>query len=178
VDLGFQNGANYALVSYLCNVLSGISVTIYKPSNLLKEPGESKCGSGAAFTNLIVDFFPPQPIEATKFAGELYDLARNTLSHSLGVLDDGSPKVLLKRTLRGSDLGVAWTNEQLNELECGHFQLPGPSIEIDGSVWTLRVERFYLDCLCLLKQLIADEDQMRAAENRLASGVTIWRLRP
>src|ERR1700682_6366665 len=59
-DVGIKPGCNFAIVSTICNLLSGISTTIYKPAHLIHEV-KSKCESKRAFQGLIRDFFPYVP---------------------------------------------------------------------------------------------------------------------
>src|SRR5688572_12840318 len=80
-DIGIEPGCNFAIASTLCNLLSGISITIYKPSAVLHD-GKSKYRSGDAFKALVRDFFPYSPPASNDFANELYQLCRNPLSHS------------------------------------------------------------------------------------------------
>ena len=53
-DIGITPGCNFAIVSSLCNLISGISTTIYKPPGLLHEVRSPNCGSARAFRELVV----------------------------------------------------------------------------------------------------------------------------
>jgi hypothetical protein len=54
-DVGIQTGCNLAVSATLCNILSGIATTIYKPAHLLNEL-QSGYRSEKAFQNLVQDF--------------------------------------------------------------------------------------------------------------------------
>jgi hypothetical protein len=60
-DMGITPGCNFAIVSSLCNLISGISTTLFKPSGLLHEARSPSCGSARAFRELVADFFPYTP---------------------------------------------------------------------------------------------------------------------
>src|SRR5437899_3216432 len=81
-DVGIGTGCNLAVSATLCNLLSGISTTMYKPAQLLHEV-RSNCRPARAFEGLVQDFFPYTPPGAVDFPKELYDYARNPLVHSL-----------------------------------------------------------------------------------------------
>src|SRR4051812_6582998 len=44
-DIGITPGCNFAILSSLCNLISGISTTIFKPPSLLHEVRSPNCGS-------------------------------------------------------------------------------------------------------------------------------------
>jgi hypothetical protein len=174
-DVGIEPGCNFAVTSTLCNLISGISTTIYKPAQLLGEL-RSRYRTGAAFCDLVRDFFPYVPSGATDFPKELYQLCRNPLSHSVALLDALSPVVSFTRIFDPSHDGVGWSDKELDDLEQPdtHFSLPR-GIVINGQNWTLHCDSFYLDVINLLRGLIANVGQMQAAEDRFSKGVFNWR---
>jgi hypothetical protein len=101
-DVGIAPGCNFAITSTLCNLISGASTTIYKPAALLHE-AKSKYGSKAAFRDLVRNFFPSTPAGTTDFPEDLYQLCRNPLAHSAGLMDAASPVVSFKRIFDGGD---------------------------------------------------------------------------
>src|SRR5947207_2833292 len=84
-DIGIQPGCNFAITSTLCNLLSGISTTIYRPTALPDE-AQTRYDSGPAFRDLVRDFFPYTPPGDADFPAELYRLCRNPLAHAAGLM--------------------------------------------------------------------------------------------
>src|SRR5262245_54739625 len=76
-DIGITPGCNFAIVSSLCNLISGISTTIFKPPDLLQAVRSPECGSARAFRELVGGFFPYMPPGAGNFPQQLYNLCRN-----------------------------------------------------------------------------------------------------
>ncbi len=179
-DIGIRPGCNFAIVSSLCNLISGISTTIYKPSHLLQEVQSPKCGSARAFHGLIRDYFPYTPPGAVDFPQQLYDLCRNPMAHSAGLMDARAPVVAFARIFDPSHDSFGWSDEQLEDLERPdrpQFSLPYPGIAIDQTRWTLHCDSFYMDVIDMLRHLNADPTQMQAAEKRFSHRVYNWRRR-
>ncbi len=173
-DVGIETGCNLALSTMLCNILSGISTTVYKPANLLHEV-KSECGAGAAFRGLVRDFFPYTPPGAVDFPKELYDYARNSLVHALG-MDKNVWRAVYTRVLHNPHPDSGWTDQELNDLESGRWKISShPSVGIAGQQWTMYCDSFYFDAIELLRRLASDTAQMQAAENRFQQGVYNWR---
>jgi hypothetical protein len=175
-DIGIRASCNFGVASTLCNLLSGISTTIYKPADLLHE-AQSNCGAGRAFQGLIRDFFPYQPHGAVDFPRELYEYARNPLVHALGLANAAPPVVslLLGRVLHVPHPDSGWTDHELNDLESGRYNMTVPGVEINSQGWALYADSFYFDVIELLRRLTADAAQMQAAETRFQQGVYNWR---
>lgn len=173
-DVGIQTGCNLALSGALCNILSGISTTLYKPAHLHHET-QSSCGSGEAFRGLVRDFFPNHPVGAVDFPKQLYDYARNPLVHALGI-DANSWPVVYGRVLHSPHPDSGWTDQELNDLESGRWRIDArPSIVIDSQKWTMHCDTFYFDVIELLRRLTTNSAQMHAAESRFQQGVYNWR---
>jgi hypothetical protein len=166
-DVGITAGCNFAIVSSLCNLISGISTTIFKPS--------TGNGSGHAFQELVRNFFPYAPHGATDFPKQLYDLCRNPMAHSAGLMNASSPIVQFTRVFDPSHDGVGWSDKDLENLELRAFSLPLPGIVVDQNRWTLHCDSFYLDVIETLRRLNADAAQVAAAEGRFALGEYNWR---
>jgi hypothetical protein len=175
-EVGITPGCNFAITSTLYNLLSGISTTIYKPPHLLHE-AESAYGAGPAFRDLVRDFFPYTPAGANNFPRELYQLCRNPLAHSVGLVGAEAPVVSFTRIFHASHAGEGWSDQELNDLERPGtpFRLQHPGIVVNGRRWTLHCDSFYLDVIDLLRRLTADATQMAAAEQRFGQGVFNWR---
>jgi hypothetical protein len=96
--VGIRTSCNFAIAAMLCNILSGISRTIYMPPDLLGQLHSNR-GSQRVFVSLVQEFFPYSP--GVNFAAELYEYARNPLAHSAGVLNPTPPivSVLMGRVL-------------------------------------------------------------------------------
>lgn len=177
-DIGITPGCNFAIVSTLCNLVSGISTTIYKPPGTLNDNSSPNYGSARAFRDLVTDFFPYVPAGATDFPCELYQLCRNPMAHSAGLMDALSPVVFFTRILDPSHPDVGWTDRELEDLErpdTPQFNLPLAGIVIDSKRWTLHCDSFYLDVIEMLRRVCANSVQMKAAEGRFAQGVYNWR---
>ncbi len=157
-EIGIQPGRNFAAAATLCNLISGISVVLYTPE-------DPKGGSGKKFKQLLEEFYPWEPQENREDkAKTIYDLIRNPLSHSLGVLKKGSlPIGIAKNSL---------TEAQLEEIENSKVRpvwVPlavagGPS-KYDLSVWGL-----YWGVFHLVRRLAKDAKQMQKAEERISEG--------
>jgi len=174
-DVGITPGCNFAITSTLCNLLSGISTTVYKPTALLHED-RSRYRTGAAFQDLVRDFFPYTPPGAADFPAELYQLCRNPLAHSAGLTNAATPVVSFTRIFDAGHEGVGWSDAELNELERrGHAHGLHPGIVINGPRWTLHCDSFYLDVINLVRRITDSSDQMQSAERRFAAGVYNWR---
>lgn len=155
----------------LCNLISGVSTTIFKPPALLHEQ-RSECGSSRAFQEVIAGYFPSTPPRVANFPKQLYGLCRNPLAHSAGVSDEPRPVVTFTRILDASHPEAGWTDKELDDLEHPRrpFRLAHPGIVADGERWTVHCDSFYLDVIEMLRRLNANEQQMRAAEDRVQPG--------
>src|SRR4051812_20698431 len=60
-EIGITPACNFAIATTLCNLISGISTTLYKPQAVLNVVQSPEIGSGAAFKGLINDYFRPVP---------------------------------------------------------------------------------------------------------------------
>lgn len=177
-EVGITPACNFAIVSSLCNLISGISTTIFKPADLLHEV-QSKCGSSRAFRSLVEGFFPYTPPGSNRFPEQLYQLCRNPMAHSAGLMDASSPVVFFTRIFDSAHPNVGWSDEELEDIERPDrpFSLPHPGIVVDPNRWTLHCDSFYMDVIDIMRRLDADPIQLRAAETRFSQGVYNWRLR-
>lgn len=155
--VGIVAGCNFAAAAALCNLISGISRVLYTP----KAP---KIGSGTRFKELLENFYPWDPRERkAENAKVIYDLVRNPLTHSLGVLSNSSLPICIRkgplteaqlRRIEDSSVRPSWAPQAVTRASIGY----------DLSVWGL-----YWGVFHLLRRLAKDTKQMQAAEKRLKS---------
>ena len=82
IDSAGYGGCNFAVATVLCNIVSGISVTIFRPPSL----SNNRIGSGRVFRQLLENFYPwEQGDNGGEGAEALYSYFRNPLTHALGV---------------------------------------------------------------------------------------------
>lgn len=164
---GLEHGCNFAVTDRLCSLISGLSVTIFMPSNLV---GGERIGSGGTYRQLIENFYPWAPEENRREATQvLYDLIRNPFAHSLGVHEQSGYIVNVQKE--------PLTSEQIEDLERSQTQpsrLP-PGLSRSGQCWTLDARGFYRDVFHMFWNLTRDEQQMNEAEERFSAGLIIWR---
>ncbi|SRR5258706_11701146 len=165
-DVGIDPGCNFAIVSTLCNLISGVSSTIYKPL--------SGRGSGYAFRELVRTFFPYTPSGAADFPKQLYAFCRNPLVHAVGLKNAASPIVSFTRVFDPSHERIGWSDKELGDLERGSFRLSLPGVVVQSKKWTIHCESFYLDVIDMIRNLHADTAQMQAAESRFHKGDYNW----
>lgn len=176
-DIGITPGCNFAIISSLCNLISGISTTIHKPADLPDEPGGLRYRSARAFCELVRDFFPYMPPGIDDFPNRLYHLCRNPLAHSVGLTNAASPVVFFTRIFDPAHPGIGWSDQELEDIERPDrpFTFPHPGIVIGPEQWTVHCDSLYIDVICMLRRLNADPVQMQAAETRFSQGVYNWR---
>lgn len=158
-------GCNFAATVTLCNIISGISVTISRPPNGV--------GTGKAFKQFLVEFYPwtedteQQKEEKSKI---LYDFFRNPLMHALGIHEEPDYQISCdKRPL--TEEGV----EGIETLSPTRPEWLGPSLSGADRKWTLDVPGFYRDVLYMLCNLANDKKQVSDAEKRFSKGEIRWR---
>jgi hypothetical protein len=94
-------GCNFASVATLCNVVSGVSVSLFKPKRTkkLRKRKKEKLGSGDYFHRLLWTFYPWDPGERkVQKSKRIYSLVRNPLAHSLGEHDDPDDEITIQKT--------------------------------------------------------------------------------
>lgn len=157
-QVGIGAGCNFAVVATLCNLISGISVVLYTP----KGPNG---GSGKKFKELLEEFYPWEPGEKkAEKAKVIYDLVRNPLAHSLGVLKKGSlPISIVKDTL---------TEAQLEEMENSSVRPIWVPLAVTGgsTKYVLSVWGLYWGVFHLVWRLAKSTNQMHQADKRIAKG--------
>jgi len=111
---------------------------------VLYTPKEPNSGSGKKFKELLCEFYPWDSGEnKEEKAKVIYDLIRNPLAHSLGVLNRSSLPISISKS--------ALTEDQLQEIEGTSVRptwvpqaVTGDSTGYDLSVWGLYWEVFHM----------------------------------
>ena len=172
-ELGIEHGCNFAVTDRLCSLISGISVTIFMPSNPTRRDNKGKItwvGSGEAFKHLLKNFYPWASGDSrTEGVKALYDLFRNPFAHALGVQGKCSYQICVKKD--------PLQNDQIEEIERSPTRpdwLP-PGLSGSEKQWTLDARGFYRDVFHMFWNLAKESQQMTDAEQRFLSGGIIWR---
>jgi hypothetical protein len=155
-EVGLGAGCNFAAAATLCNLISGISVVLYTP----KDPSS---GSGKKFKGLLEKFYPWEPGEKKAEKSKvIYDLVRNPLAHSLGVLKKGSLPISIMKD--------ALTEAQLEEVENSSVRPTWVPLAVtgDSTRYVLSVVGLYWGVFHLVRQLAKNARQMQQAEERIA----------
>jgi hypothetical protein len=156
--IGITGGCNFAAAAILCNLISGISVVLYTPKR-------RKAGSGEKFKSLLGDFYPWEPGEKkAEKSKAIYDLVRNPLAHSLGVLKKGSLPLSIKKG--------ALTEARLQELENASVRPNWVPLAVTGNsrAYVLSVVGLYWGVFDLVRRLAQSTKQMQQAEERIKTG--------
>lgn len=167
-DSAGYGGCNFAVATVLCNIVSGISVTVFRPSSL----SNNRIGSGRVFRQLLENFYPwEQGDNGSEGAEALYSYFRNPLTHALGVQRDQSHQIRVGKS--PSPL----QNNQIEEMEESPTRpswLP-PGLSRSGQCWTLDARGFYRGVFHMFWNLARNEQQMGMAEQRFSNEDIVWR---
>jgi hypothetical protein len=158
----------------LMNVVSGISVTLFDPSN---ERGQA----GRKFKRVLEAFYPwdtePGWGTVSPAAEEvIYDLFRNPLAHALGFQHPGpGGHIVVNRIPEGAARG--FSEQQLEELETAVQRPTGilemvrrgvrwdiPTLHHEPPKTALFIEPFYWGVRELIRRLTTDKARMAKAE--------------
>jgi hypothetical protein len=180
---GLNNGCNFAAASVVCNLISGVSVTIFQPAVIHKPDKHGNMqmiGSGEAFREFVKAFYPDPSVQRrSDVADVLYKQLRNPFAHALGVLSTGAyqleiTKVLSKNaTTPGDGLAqaeVTAIEESPDRPDTIHLGVQG-----SGKRWKIVVDFLYRDALDMMVGLAHDSTQMLQAEARFQAGTYVWR---
>ena len=172
IDDPEYGGCNFAVAATLCNLVSGISVTMFKPSKSTRmDKGKKKwIYSGTAFKQLLKNHYPWEPRDnPTDGANALYYLFRNPLTHALAVHGKSSYQIRVKKN--------SLHNEQIRQIEESPIRPNwlSPGLSGSGKQWTLDSRGFYRDVFHTFLDLAKDRQQMTEAEKRFSTGRIIWR---
>lgn len=176
-------GFNLLAVAGLCDLVSGLSVSLYKPADTKKWTvvcGTKKqvdLGTRELFTLLLEAYYPWQKGEKRKRKSAIiYKFVRNPLTHSLGMGKKSDRSIEAAKCKRDKDNNaVAWTDRELDVMERSDDLDNVPvALKRSGKKWRLVVEHFYLGLFKLLRRLAKDKTQMSEAQKRFASGKFVW----
>jgi hypothetical protein len=181
---GVANGCNFAAASVICNLLSGISVTIFQPAVTHRPPDRHGnmqiIGSGEAFREFVTAFYPEaKAARRAAVASVLSRQLRNPFAHALGVLTPGAPQLDINRVSspNAATRGDGITAAELTAIE----ELPQRPGNIPTGVqgadpnWQIIVDFLYRDALDMMVALGQDAHQMNQAEARFQAGTYAWR---
>jgi hypothetical protein len=172
-----NNGCNFASASVICNLISGVSVTLFQPAviqNPDKHGNMQMIGSGEAFKEFVKAFYPdPSPLRPSDVADVLYKQLRNPFAHALGVLRTGA-QLEIKKVLSAGD---GLTQAEVTDME-ESLQRPGGypfGVQGSGNQWEIIVDFLYRDALDMMVGLAHDTTQMQQAETRFQARTYVWR---
>lgn len=155
-------GCNFAAAAMISNLIAGASVCFYNASHkMLKNPPPA----GAHFKGILVDYFPwsTEPLPATDGARVLWKYSRNPLAHNLGLDRDGAPDIQIAKqrlvprritALEDSPARPTWA---------------APALSKSGSDYVLDVAGLYWGVHRMLHATLADQHQLRGAEELASS---------
>src|SRR5262249_30381288 len=157
-------GYNFIAAAGLCGIISGISVSLFKPATaklVKKKTGKGKewrytnsagvdvkLGSGELFKQLLIDYYPWEGAAgAADGATAVYKFVRNPLAHALG--EDNKPGYVIRilksrEKTRGSANQRGWTERELDRLEKAMKRPKAVKVGIGGAGknWDFHVEGF------------------------------------
>lgn len=178
-----ERGFNLLAVAGLCDLVSGLSVSLYKPTVTKKwivvcgTKKQVDLGTGDLFKLLLEAYYPWQKGERRKRKSEIiYKFVRNPLGHSLGMGKKSNLRIEAAKCKKDKDNNVvAWTDGELDAIERSDDLDNVPvALKRSGKKWRLIVEHFYLGLFKLLRRLAKDKTQMLEAQTRFASGKFVW----
>jgi hypothetical protein len=176
---GLNNGCNFASASVICNLISGISVTIFQPA-VIRMPDKNgnmkPIGSGDAFKEFVQAFYPDQSRQRrSDVADMLYKQLRNPFAHALGVFSRGAYQLMIKKVVSPNGNGL--TQAQVTAIEESPQRPDGILLGVQGSgnKWEIIVDFLYRDALDMMVGLAHDATQMQQAEARFQAGTYVWR---
>lgn len=158
-----NNGCNFASASVICNLISGVSVTIFQPAVIQRRGKSGKMqmiGSGEAFKEFVKAFYPdPSPQRRSDVADVLYKQLRNPFAHALGVLSRGAYQLDIKKVLptNAATPGDGLSQAEVAALEESPQRPSGVTHGVHGSghQWTIIVDFLYRDALDMMVNLAA-----------------------
>jgi hypothetical protein len=148
-------GFNFAATMVLCNLISGISVILYTPKNR-RTPREKSKDRGPRFKELLRQYYPWDYSEDKEAKIQiLYDVIRNPLTRSLGVLEEG----FIQTSINKDDPPL--TQGQIEELERSpnRPQWLSLAVECDNRTNKINVEGLYWGVLNLVRKLAEDTNK-------------------
>lgn len=180
---GLPNGCNFASASIICNLISGVAVTIFQPAVTQKPDKHGNMqtiGSGEAFREFVKAFYPDaSPQRRSDVADVLYRQLRNPFAHALGVLSKGPFQLAIKKVVsaHAATKGDGLTQAEVAAIEESPQRPSGIPLGVQGSSnqWEIIVNFLYRDALDMMVGLAQDATQMQQAEARFHVGTYVWR---
>jgi hypothetical protein len=180
---GLNNGCNFASASVICNLMSGVSVTVFQPAvhqRPDKHGNMQKIGSGEAFKEFVKAFYPdPVSQRRSDVADVLYKHLRNPFAHALGVPCRGAYPLEINKALskNATTPGDGLTADEVTAIEESPQRPRRVTLGVQGSgnQWKIIVDFLYRDSLDMMVSLAQDATQMQHAEARFQAGTHVWR---
>jgi hypothetical protein len=167
-----KRGFNLLVVAGLCDLVSGLSVSLYKPAVTKKwiavcgTKKQVELGSGELFKLLLEAYYPWQKDERRKRKSEIiYKFVRNPLVHSLGQGKRSDRNIIAAKCKKDKDNNiVAWTDQELDAIERSNDLDDAPmALKRSGNKWMLVVEHFYVGLFKLLRKLGGQDSDARSS---------------
>jgi hypothetical protein len=180
---GLTNGCNFASASVICNLLSGVSVTIFRPAVTERPDRHGKMqpiGSGEAFREFVKAFYPdPSAQRRAEVADVLYRYLRNPFAHALGVLGKGDLRLKVSKVTppNAPTKGDGLSQAEVAAIEESPQRPGGVTLGVQGTgnQWEIIVDFLYRDALDMMMALAQDAQQIQQAEARFGQGKYVWR---
>lgn len=159
-------GFNFVAANFLCDIVSGISVSLYLPAVTTKVRNGNVVpfGDGDYFRTLLQHYYPWEEKERkARKQSILYQVLRCPMAHALG-LHEPPPRRL------GIAKGTPLTQEQLDVAASSCFRPAFISLAIarraKSEKWVFSIEGFWWGVFTMLRALANDVDQMTKADAR------------
>lgn len=180
---GLYNGCNFASASVICNLISGVSITIFQPTVIQKPDKHGNMqmiGSAEAFKEFVKAYYPDQSLQRrSDVADVLYKQLRNPFAHALGILSRGANRLEIKKvsSMNATTPGDGLTQAEVAAIEEWPQRPNGvtPGVQGSGNQWEIIVDFLYRDALDMMVDLAHDTIQMQQAEARFQAGMYVWR---
>lgn len=155
-EVGIRAGCNLAATATLCNLISGISVVLFKPKMRME--------AGERFKELLRRYYPWEPEENKEEVIEIiYNIVRNGLSHRLALRKRNG----ISKTLQISKNRL--NEERILEIEKSTKRPVDIPIAVTDlpTVYVLSVEGLYWGVIQLLRKIAQDDQSMHKAQMKL-----------
>jgi hypothetical protein len=169
---GFAAGCNFAIAHTLLASIGGVSATLYAHEGR----------SGELFRGLLRDCYPWSREPGSKVKPEaaatyLYNLFRNPLTHSLGLLTENipastrryvKPRKYVVKVKRLNPDGHGLGKAMIAELEQSSYRpTMSATLTLEPERKVLLVEALYWGTRCMIETLTHDSARMQAADEFL-----------
>ncbi len=157
-------GFNFVAANFLCDIVSGISVSLFLPAvtTKLHKGNTVPFSDGDYFKALLRKYYPWEVKERrARKLSILYQVVRCPMAHALG-LHEPPPKKL------GISKGSPLTQDQLNEAALSDSRPAFIPLAITrrakSQKWVFSVEGFWWGVFAMLRALANDTNQMSRAD--------------